>query len=114
MSGILGGFIRRMKHKCMWSKRQDVDERGKVTYGVAIEIPCIFLPTRQLANARFGGVVELDAKFFVKAEHIVSIGDKLEHRGRTYIIEYIKDIEWFGGVHDGYKCLCRQEGGVAV
>ena len=114
MSGILGGFVRSMKQRCKWSKKQTVGEWGKAAWGEGKEIPCIFFPERQISVSRLGGVIEIQAKFFVKAEHEVTEGDKLEYRERVYIIEHIKNIEWFGGRLDGYKCLCRQEGGVAV
>jgi hypothetical protein len=112
MGGILGGFVRMMKQRCKWAKRTTVNEMGGVTWGVSKEIPCIFFPSRHIIDGRTGGSIVTPSSFYVKAEHGVSIGDKIEFRARVYIVEEIKDIDWFGGVHDGYKCLCRQEGGV--
>jgi hypothetical protein len=114
MSGLLGGFVRMMKQRCAWTKRSGIDEYGVVQWGDSSEIPCIFFASKRVIEERTGDSIITPASFYVRVEYGVSIGDKIEFRGRTYIVEEIKDIDWFGGVHDGYKCLCRQEGGVAA
>jgi len=112
MAGLLGGFVRMMKQKCGWAKRMSVNEFGATSWGEVIDGPCIFFPLRHVTDGRSGGAMVTPSSFYVKSGYGVSVGDKIEFRTRVYIVEEIKDIDWFGGVHDGYKCLCRQEGGV--
>lgn len=113
MAGLLSGFLQSMKHTCRWSMKMGNDEWGKPVWAGPSLIPCIFFPEKKIIDGKTGGVYITPANFYIKPTHGVAVGDRIEFRGQFYVIESMSSIDWFGGIHDGYKCSCRQEGGVA-
>lgn len=113
MSGLISEFTQKTKHVCSWSKKNGNDEWGKPAWLDSVIIPCVFFTETKVTDAKSGGVFITPAQLYVDARHTVLVGDKIEFRGNPYVIESIEILEWFGGVRDGYKCACKQEGGVA-
>lgn len=114
MAGLLKGFLKRMRQTCLWEKYNGEDDAGNPVWDVAVEIPCIFKPSKQIADGVAGGVLITPSQFYVGIENHVSERDKIIFRERVYIVESVDDLDNFGAVREGFKCSCRQEGGVVV
>ena len=99
----------------VWSKLLGSDiVEGQVveTWGAPQEIRAIFKPTRRIVDSRTGSEIVKPATFKLGPEPAIEIGDKIEFRGHTYVVENVADIDWFGGEFSGCKYECRQMGGV--
>ncbi len=114
MSGMLSGFVRSMRQKCEWLKYAGEDDGGNPTWNSGVEIPCIFKPSREIADGATGAVLLMPSQFYVDFKHPVLERDKIIFRDRVYVVESVADLDFFGGLREGFKCSCRQEGGVAV